>query len=173
MGYSLFPPLTVLLFLVFYRSDNCSHNDDTQHQCSKFSPQSGLCHCHGLVYCRLLRICVLGPNWICDRELLHQKRMGLGWEECSKWQGKCELAAHLLKRILHTFKLVAEFFLKFDIEKFGINFQKFVLAWNPFKVLVMVTLLKTTPQRLWGSVSNSVAFSHMLSLKFTVRSVSS
>lgn len=62
-GYSFFPPLIVHLVPVFfYRSDNCSNNDNTKHQRSKFSSQSGLCHCHGLVYRCLLRFCVFCPN---------------------------------------------------------------------------------------------------------------
>lgn len=75
------------------RGDNGADHDHPEHQCEELSAQGGLCHSHGLVHRRLLRLRLLRAHRVRHRQLLHQERLRLGWQECRSWKGKYGLVS--------------------------------------------------------------------------------
>lgn len=69
------------------RSHHRPHHDHTEHQRMLVTAQSGLRHSHGLVHCRLLRLCGLGPGRVRRCQLLHHA--GDQQDETSTLQGFC------------------------------------------------------------------------------------
>lgn len=69
------------------RSDNCTDHDYPEHQCEELTAQGGLCHGHGLVHSRVLRLRLLSTHRVRYSQLLHQERVRMGWQECRSRKG--------------------------------------------------------------------------------------